>query len=145
MVVEKTLESLLDSKEIKPVNLKGNQPWRFIGKTDAEAPILWPPDVKNWLIGKDPDAGNDWRQKEKRATEVEIVGWHHQLNGHEFDQAPGDGEGEGSLECYSWWGLEELDTTWYLNDSNSYAVLILPPTMHEFVLFHTLLALLSHF
>ena len=85
VVLEKTLESLLDSKEIKPVNPKGNQPWVFIGTTDVEAPILWPPDVKNKLIGKDPDAGEDWRL-EKRATEEEIVGWHHWLNGHEFEK-----------------------------------------------------------
>ena len=111
MVVEKTLASPLDSKEIKPVNLKGNQPWRFIGRTDAEAeaPILWPPDVRKWLTEKDPDAGKDWRQKEKRATEDEMVGWHHQLNGHELGKTLRDGEGQGSLECYSWWGLEELD------------------------------------
>ena len=93
MVLEKILESPLDSKEIKPVNPKGNQPWIFIGRTDAEAetPVLWPPDAKNWLIGKDPDAGNDWRQ-EKGMTEDEMVGWHHRLNGHEFEQAPGDRE-----------------------------------------------------
>ena len=87
--VEKTLESPLYLKEIKPVNPKGNQSWIFIGKTDAEAetPILWPPDAKNWLIGKDPDAGKDWRQEEKGITE-DMVGWHHQLGGHEFEQAP---------------------------------------------------------
>ena len=82
--LEKTLESPLDSKEIKPVNPKRNQSWIFIGKTDAETPILWPPDAKNWLIGKDPDAGKDWRQEEKGMTEDEIVGW-DQLNGHEFE------------------------------------------------------------
>ena len=86
VVLEKTLESPLDSKEIQLVSPKGDQPWIFIGRTDAEAetPILWPPDVKNWLIGKDPDAGKDWRQEEKGSTEDEMVGWHHQLNGHEF-------------------------------------------------------------
>ena len=86
MVLEKTLESPLDCKEIQPVHPKGNQSWIFIGRTDAEAetPILWPPDVKNWLIGKDPDAGNNWRQEEKGMTEDEMVGWHHRLNGHEF-------------------------------------------------------------
>ena len=142
VVLEKTLESPLENKEIKPVNLKGNQPWRFIGRTDAEAeaPILWPPDVRKWLTEKDPDAGKDWRQKEKRATEDEMVGWHHQLNGHELGKTLRDGEGQGSLECYSWWGLEELDTTWYLNDSNNNIILILPPTLYEFVLFHTLSA-----
>ena len=87
----KTLESLSDSKEIKPVNPKGNQSWIFIGRTnaEAEAPIVWPPDAKSWLTGKDPDAGKDWRQKEKMAAEHEMVGWHHQLDGHEFEQAPG--------------------------------------------------------
>ena len=94
MVLEKTLESPLNSKEIQPVHPKGNQPWIFIGRTDAEAeaPVLWPPDAKNWLIGKDPDAGKDWRQ-ENGKTEDEMVGWHHWLNGLEFEQTPGDGEG----------------------------------------------------
>ena len=93
VVLEKTLENLLNSKIIKPVIPKGNQPWIFIGRTDAEteAPILWPPDVKNWLIGKDPDAGKDRRQEDKGMTEDQKVGWHHWLNGHEFEQAPGDG------------------------------------------------------
>ena len=87
MVLEKTFESPLDSKEIKPDNLKGIQPWIFIGRTDAEAetPILWPPDAKNWLIGKDPDAGKDWSQEEKGTIEDEMVGWHHQLDGYEFE------------------------------------------------------------
>ena len=87
VVLEKTLESPLDWKEIKPVNPKGNQPWIFIGRTDAEASasILWPSDVKNWLIWKDSDAGNDWRQEEKGTTEDEMVGWHHQLNGYDFE------------------------------------------------------------
>ena len=113
MVLEKTPESLLDSKEIKPVNAKEDQHWIFIGKTDAEAeaPILWPPDEKDWLIGKDPDAGKDWRQKEKGTTEDEMIGWHHQLNGHEFEQTPGDSEGQGSLVCYSPWGHKESDMT----------------------------------
>ena len=99
VVLEKTLESPLDSKEIKPVNPKGNQPWMFIGRTDteAEALILWPPDAKDWLNGKDPDAGKDWGQEEKGATEDEMVGWHHWLHGHEFEQAHGDSEGQGSL------------------------------------------------
>ena len=110
-MLQKTLEIPLDSKEIKPVNPKGNQPWIFIGWTDAEAeaPILWPPDVKSRLIGKDPDAGKDWRQEEKGATEDEMVGWHHQLN--EFAKSPGDSEGQGSLVCYSPWGHKESDTT----------------------------------
>ena len=94
VVLEKTLESPLDCKEIKQVNPKGNQSWIFIGRTDAEAetPILWPPDAKNWFIGKDPDAGKDWRQ-EKGMTENEIVEWHHRLEGHEFEQALGIGNG----------------------------------------------------
>ena len=87
LVLEKIPESPLNSKEIKPVNPKGNQSWIFIGRTDAEAeaPILWPPDTKGWLIGKDPDAGKDWRQEEKGTTEDEMVGWHHWLDGHEFE------------------------------------------------------------
>ena len=112
-MLEKTLESFLDSKEIQSVNPKGNQSWIFTGMTDAEAeaPVLWPPDVKNWLIRKDPDAGKDWRQEEKGTTEGEIVGWHHQLNGHEFEQGPGFGDGHGSLVCCSPWGCKGLDTT----------------------------------
>ena len=86
---EKILESPLNCKEIKPVNPKGNQSWIFIGSTEAEAPILWPPDVKNWLIRKDPDAGKDWRQEKKGPTENEMVGWHHRLNGHEFEKTEG--------------------------------------------------------
>ena len=112
VVLDKTPEDPLDHKEIKPVNLKGNQSWIFIGRTDAEAeaPILWPPDAKR-LIGKDPDAGKDWRQEEKGLTEDEMVGWHHRFNGHESEQTPGDDEGQGSLECCSPWGWKELDTT----------------------------------
>ena len=116
VVLEKTLESPLDCKEIKPVNPKRNQSWMFIGRTDveAEAPILWPPDVKNWLIRKDPDVGKDWRQ-EKRTAEDEMVGWHHQLNGHEFEQAPGVGDRQGRLVCCSPWGHKELNTTEQVN------------------------------
>ena len=101
VVLEKTLESPLDSNKIKPVNPKGNQSWIFIGRTDAEAEAtkFWPPDVKSWLIGKDSDAGKDWRQEEKEATENEMVGWYHWINEHEFEQTPGDGEGQGSLAC----------------------------------------------
>ena len=102
VVLEKTLESLLDSK-IKLVNPKGNQYWIFTGRIDAEATMLWPPDAKSQLIVKDPSAGKDWRQKEKRATENELVGWHHWLNGHEFEQTLGDSEGQGSLACCSLW------------------------------------------
>ena len=113
MVLEKTLESPLDCKEIQPVHPKGNQPWIFIGRTDAEADtlILWPPDVKNWIIGKDPDAGKDWRQEEKGTMEEEIVGWHHRLDGLEFEEALGAGDGQGGLVCCSPWGCKESDTT----------------------------------
>ena len=104
IVLEKTLESPLDSREIKPVNLKGDQPWIFIRRTSAEAPVLWSCDKKSWLTGKDPDAGNDWGQ-EKGTTEVEMVGWHHRLNEHELDQHElGDSNEQGSLVCCSPWG-----------------------------------------
>ena len=115
-VLEKAFESHLDSKEIKPVNLKGSQPWIFIGSTDAEAIILWPPDVRSWLNGKDPDAGKDWGQQEKGATEDELVGWHHWLKGLECEQALRDGEGQGSLVCCSPSGHKESDMTEQLNN-----------------------------
>ena len=117
MVLENTLESPLDCKEIQPVNPKGNQSWIFIGRTDAQtkAPIHWPPDAENWLIGKDPDAGKDWRREQKGMTEDEMVGWHHWFNGHEFEQAPGVGEQQGSLACCCPWGSKESDTTEQLN------------------------------
>ena len=107
----------LDCKEIKPVNPKGNQSWIFIGRTDAEAetPILRPPDVKDWLLGKDPDAGKDWRQEEKGMTEDEMIGWHYWLDGHAFEQALGVGSGQGNLACCSPWGCKELDPTEQLN------------------------------
>ena len=116
-VLEKTLENPLDCKEIQPVHPKGDQSWIFTERTDAEAetPILWLPDVKNWLIWKDPDAGKDWRQEEKGTTEDETVEWHHWLDGHEFKQALGDGEGQGGLVCCSPWGHKELDMTERLN------------------------------
>ena len=103
VALEKILESPLDNKEIQPASPKGNQSWIFIGRTNAEAPILWPPDSKSQLTGKDPDAGKDWGQEEKGGTEDELVGWHHWLNGHEFEQTPGDGGGQGSLACCSPW------------------------------------------
>ena len=117
VVLEKILESPLDYKDIKPVNPKGNQSWIFIGRTDdeAEAPIFWPLDVKNWFTGKDPDAGKDWRKEEKGMTEDKMVGWHHWLNGHEFEQAPGVGDGQGSLACCSPWGCTKSDTIEWLN------------------------------
>ena len=112
MVLEKTLESPLDCKEIKPVNPKGNQPSIFIGRTDAEAeaPVLWPSDAKSRLTGKHPDAGKDRRQKEGETTKDEMTEWHPQLNGHEVEQTRGDSVGQGSLACYSPWGRKELDT-----------------------------------
>ena len=119
VVLEKTLESPLECKEIKPVNPKGNQSWIFIGRTDTETPIIWPPDVKDWLLGKDPDAGKDWRWEEKGMTEDEMVGWHHQLNGHEFEQAQGVGDGKRSLACCSPWGCKKLDITKQLNCSSN--------------------------
>ena len=117
VVLEKTLESPLDSKKIKSVHSKGNEPWIFIGRTDAEAPALWPPDANSWLIGKDPDAGKDWRQKEKRATEDKMVGWHHWFSGHELGQTLGDGEAQRGLACCSSWGHKESDMTWLLNNN----------------------------
>ena len=119
VVLEKTLESPLNSKEIKPVNSKGNQPWIFIGRTSAEAAIFWPPDVKRWLIEKAPDAGKDWGQEEKGATEDETVGWHHQLKGPESEQTLGDSEGQGSLACCSPWGHRESKTTLQLNNNDT--------------------------
>ena len=117
VVLEITLENPLDCKKVQPVNPKGNQSWVFIGKTDAEAeiPILWPPHVKSWLIGKDPDAGRDWGQEEKGATEDEMAGWHHQPDAHEFGWTPGIGDGQGGLACCDLWGRKELDTTEGLN------------------------------
>ena len=113
MVLKKTLESPLDCKEIQPVHSEGDQPWDFFGKNDAkpETPVLWPPHEKSWLIEKDFDAGRDWGQEEKRMTEDEMAGWHHQLNGHEFAQNPGNSQGQGSLVCCSPWGRRELDST----------------------------------
>ena len=116
-VLEKTLESPLNCKEIQPVHSKGNQSWIFIGRTDAEAetPILWPPDANNWLIWKDPDAGKDWRWEEKEITEDEMVGWHHRLNGHESESILGVGDGQGGLASCRPWGYNESDTTEWLN------------------------------
>ena len=111
VLLDKTLESPLEFKEIQPVHPKKNQSWIFIGGTDieAETPTFWPPDVKNWFIWKTPDAGKDWRQEEKGTTEDEMVGWHYHLDGHEFEQAVGVGDGQGNLVCYSPWGCKELD------------------------------------
>ena len=115
--LEKTLDSPLDSREIQLVHHKGNRSWMFIWRTgvEAETPILWPPDVKSWLIGKDPDAGKDWGQEEKGTTENEMVGWHHWLNGYGFVWTPAVGDGQGGLAGYSPWGRKELDMTEQLN------------------------------
>ena len=117
VALEKTLESPLDCKGIQPVHPKGNQSWVLIGKTDVEAenPILWPPDEKNWLIGKDPDAGKDWGQEEKGTTEDEMVGWHHRLNGRGFEWTAEVGDGQGGLACCDSWGCKESDMTEQLN------------------------------
>ena len=117
VVLKKTLESTMDSKEIKPINPKRNQSWIFIGRTDAEAeaPTLWPPDVKSWLTAKDPDAGRDWGQEKKGMTKDEMLGWHNRLNGHEFGWTPGVGDGQGGLACCGSWGHKESDTTEWLH------------------------------
>ena len=117
VVLEKTPESPLDCKEIQPVYPKGDQSWVFIGRTDVEAetPVLWPPDVKSWLIWKDPKAGKDWGQEAKGMTEDEMVGWHHRLSGQGFGWTPGVGDGQGGLACCSSWGCKESDRTEWLN------------------------------
>ena len=106
VVLEKTLESPLDWKETQPVHPKGDQSWVFIGRTDAKAetPVIWPPHAKSWLIGKDSNAGRDWGQEEKGTTEDEMAGWHHQLDGSEFEWTPGVGDGQGGLACCDSWG-----------------------------------------
>ena len=115
-MLQKTLESRLDCKEIQAVHPKGDQSWVFNGRTDVEAgtPLLWPPHAKSWLIVKDPDAGRDWRQGEKGTTEDEMVGWHHQLNVHGFGWTPGVGDGQGGLACCGSW-VTESDTSEWLN------------------------------
>ena len=133
VVLEKTLVSPLDCQEIQPVHPKGNQSWIFIGRTDAEAetPILWPPDAKNWLIGKYPDVGKDWRWEEKGTREDEMVGWHHWLNRHEFESTLGVGDGQEGLVCCIPWGLKELDTTEWLNWTVWQPTgFLLPQTLH---------------
>ena len=117
IVLEKTLESPLDCKEIWLVHSEGDQPWDFFGRNDAKAetPVLWPPHAKSWLIRKDSDAGRDWLQEEKGTTEDEMSGWHQWLDGHEFEWTPGVGDGQGSLACCDSWGLKELDMTELLN------------------------------
>ena len=117
VVLEKTLESPLDCKETQPVHSEEDQPWDFFGRTDAEAetPVLWPPQVKSWLIGKDSDAGRDWGQEEKGTTEDEMAGWHHRLGGHEFGWTLEVGDGQGGLACCDSWGRKESDMTERLN------------------------------
>ena len=125
VVLEKTPESPLDCKEIQPVHSKGNHSWIFVGRTNAEAetPILRPPDAKNWLTGKDPDAGKDWRQEEKGMTEDEIVGWPYRLDGHEFEQALGVSDGQAGLAC-SPWGRKESDMTEWIEELCTYCILL---------------------
>ena len=117
VVLEKTLESALDCKEIQPVHSEGDQPWDFFERNDAKAetPVLWPHHAKSWLIEKDSDAGRDWGQEEKGMTEDEMAGWHHGLDGHEFEWTPGDGDEQGSLACCNSRGHKESDTTERLN------------------------------
>ena len=119
VVLEKTPESPLDCKEVLTVHPKGDQSWVFIERTDAEAetPILWPPHVKSWLIGKDSDAARDWGQEEKGTTEDEMAGWHHWLDAHEFGWTPEVGDGQEGLACCDSWGRKELDTTEWLNST----------------------------
>ena len=109
VVLEKTLESPLDCKEVQPVHPKGDQSWVFFGRTGAKAepPILWPPHAKSWLIGKDSDAGREWGQEEKGTPEDEMAGWHHRLDGHEFEWTPKVGDGQGGLACSNSWGRKE--------------------------------------
>ena len=117
VVLEKTLESPMDCKEIQPVHSEGDQSWVFFGRThaEAEAPVLWPPHAKSWLIGKDSDARRDWWQEEKGMTEDEMAGWHHRIDGREFEWTPRVGDGQGGLACCNSWGRKELDTTERLN------------------------------
>ena len=128
VVMEKTLENPLESREIKLVNLKGNQPWILFGRNDAEAevPILWPPDTNSWLVGKDPDVGKDWRQKEKKVTDDEM-GWHYRFNGHELRQTLGDSEEQGGLVCCSRWEHEEPDMTWQLSNKSIISLVLICP------------------
>ena len=146
VVLEKTLEVSLDCKEIQPVNPKGNQSWIFIGRTNAEAetPILWPPDVKNWFIDKDPDAGKDWRKEEKEMTEDEMVGWHHWLHGHEFEQALGVGDGQGSLAGCSPWDCKESDMTKQLDWIDSGLIFFRIDWLDLLAVLGTLKSLLQH-
>ena len=140
MVLEKTPESPLDSK-IKPVDLKANQPWILVGRTDAETPIFWSSDVNSWIIGKVPDVGKDWGQKEKRASEDERVGWHHWSNWHELGQTLGVGEEQRGLACHSLWGCKESDTTRKLNNNKYIYIYIFPPFIHQSIKAYVLIFL----
>ena len=139
VVLEKILESPLDCEEIQPVHPKGDQSWVFIGRTDAEAetPILWPPHVKSWLIGEDPDAGKDWGQEEKGMTEDEMAGWHHRLNGNEFEWTPGLGDGQGDLACCDSWGCKESDMTEWLNWTEGINTALNPNQVSDVCIFNT--------
>ena len=135
-LLEKALESPLDYKEIQPVHSKGDQPWVFFWRTEAKAetPILWPPHVKSWLIGKDSDAGRDWGQEEKGMTEDEMVGWHHRLDGCEFGWTPGGGDGQGGLVCCDSWGCKESDMTEQLNWIElRFVIAFLPRSKHPLI------------
>ena len=140
VVLEKTLESPLDCKEIQPVHPKGDQSWVFIGRTDVEAetPVLWPPDAKSWLIGKDPDAGKDWGQEEKGMTEDKMVGWHHRLCGHGFGWTLAVGDGQGGLACCRSWGHKESDTTerlkWFSHSCTAFRTPLLTMMATPFLL-----------
>ena len=128
VVLEKTPESHLDCKEIQPVHSEEDQPWDFFGRNDAkaEAPVLWPPHGKSWLIGKDSDAGKDWGQEQKGMTEDEMAGWRHRLDGRESEWTPGDGDGQGGLACCDSWILKESDTTEWLNWTELNGILFFP-------------------
>ena len=139
VVMEKTLESPLDYKEIQPVNSEGDQPWDFFGRNDAEAetPVLWPPHAKSWLIGKDSDAGRDWGLEEKVTTEDEMAGWHHWLNGRESEWTPGVGDGQGDLACCDSRGRKELDTTEWLNWTENIPYLVIRNKQKNSISFNT--------
>ena len=133
VVLEKTLESPMDCKEIQPVHSEGVQPWDFFGRNDAnvETPVLWPPHAKSWLIGKDSDAGRDWGQEEKGTTENEMAGWHHWLDGRESEWTPGVGDGQGGLACCDSWGCKESDMTEWLNWTEAANLLVICHTAKE--------------
>ena len=134
VVLEKTLESPLDCKEIQPVHSEGDQPWDFFGRNDAKAetPVLWPPHTKSWLIGKDSDAGRDWGQEEKGTIEDEMAGWHHWLDGRESEWTLGVGDGQGGLACWDSWGHKESDTTEWLNWTELYTPICNLNIKHQF-------------